>query len=471
MRHLITSTTQWIRNRPAAKPLVMTLLIAGVVRAIALWLPPYVFPDSPGYLDLGYCLWKLQFAGCNGMRTPVYPLFLVLAGENLYVVRLLQHLLGIAIAAMLFAMVYRRTRSTSFALVAGALYGVDLSQLFLERSILSETLCTFLLTLSALVFQWIVLERKFGRRQYAVLGTLAGLTGLTRPMYAYLAPLYLVLIPIEPSRSLAVAREVRAQRAARLTAFATPAGGLLLGWCLFNWLNIGYFGLSTEIGFSLLNHSGAFIELAPDKYAAIRDPYLKSRALQMAANGSHVNAIFRVEEEIEKRTGYNQLQLLRELTKMSLELFAAHPMLYAQGVMRGWLGFWRPPLFRGKPFLGGPLQNALDVPRPRAGVLERSFVAIGLREIRVLLWVNLIFLAAAVWIGTRFMARREPWGFDLSAIAIVLAASLGQAMVEFGDASRFSVPTAPLVLYAVIVSSWRVLRTSTPASESEPRQA
>jgi len=470
MRHLISSTAEWIRNSPAAKPLVVTLLIAGVVRAIALWLPPYVFPDTGGYLDLGYWLWKLQFAGCNGMRTPVYPLFLVLAGGNLYVVRFLQHLLGIAIAAMLFAMVYRRTRSTSFALVAGALYGVDLSQLFLERSILSETLCTFLLTLSAVVFQWIVLGRKFGRREYATLGTLTGLTGLTRPIYAYLAPLYFVLIAIEPSRSLE-AREVRAQRVARLTSFAAPAGGLLLGWCLFNWLNIGYFGLSTEIGFSLLNHSGAFIELAPDKYAAIRDPYLKSRALAISAKGSHVNAIFRVEEEIEKRTGYDQLQLLRELTKMSLELFAAHPMLYAQGVMRGWLGFWRPPLFRGQPFLGGPLQNAFGVPRPRGGVLERSFAAIGFGEIRVLAWVNLIFLASAVWIGARFVARREPWGFDLSAIAIVLAASLSQAMVEFGDASRFSVPTAPLVLYTVIVSSWRVLRTSAPASESERRQA
>lgn len=469
MRHSIGSTAERIRNSPAAKPLVATLLIAGVVRAIALWLPPYVFPDSGGYLYLGYRFWKLRFAGYDGMRTPVYPLFLLFAGGNLYVVRFLQHLLGIAIAAMLFAMVYRRTRSTSFALVAGALYGVDLSQLFLERSILSETVCTFLLTLSAVVFQWIVLGRKFGRREYAILGTLTALTGLTRPIYSYLAPLYFVLIAIEPPRSLR-ALEARAERVARLTSFAAPAGGLLLGWCLFNWLNIGYFGLSTEIGFSLLNHSGAFIELAPDKYAAIRDPYLKSRALNIAATGSHVNAIFKAEDEILKRTGYSQLQLLRELTRMSLELFAAHPMLYAQGVMRGWLGFWRPRLFRGQPFLGGSLLSAFRGPRSRGGVLERSFAAIGVREIRALAWVNLIFLASTVWIGARFMMRREPWGFDLSAIAIVLAASLSQAMVEFGDASRFSVPTAPLVLYTVIVLSWRVLRTST-ASESEHRQA
>ncbi len=328
-----------------------------------------------------------------------------------------------------------------------------MSQLSLERAILSETLCAFMVTLTVMAFQRMLLERNFGPRACAILGTLAALTGLTRPLYAYLAPLLFILL-VMPSAQVSVAR---GERVRRLTSFAAPAGGLLLGWCLFNWMSIGYFGLTTEIGLSLLNHSGAFIELAPDKYAAIRDPFLKSRAIN---GGSQVNAYFGAQDEMLKRTGYTQLQLMSALTKMSLELFAAHPILYAKGVIAGWLGFWRPPLPRWRPFYAGSVEDALQAPAPADDAPERALARTGNREIRALVWVNLMFLASAAWLAVRFAMGREPWGFDLSVITIVLAAALFQAMVEFGDASRFSAPTAPLVLYTVAVSGWRLLAAS-----------
>jgi hypothetical protein len=67
---------------------------------------------------------------------------------------------------------------------------------------------------------------------------------------------------------------------------------------------------------------------------------------------------------------------------------------------------------------------------------------------------NLIFLFFAASTIVQFLRRRLTLGFDQFAIAIVVTASIVQAMVEFGGNGRFAVPTFPLVIYTVIVGFW-----------------
>jgi len=346
---------------------------------------------------------------------------------------------------MLFAMIYRRTQSAAFALVAGVAYGVDMSQLGLERQILTETLCAFLLTLSVLMFQWMVLKEKFGWREHASLGALVAIAGLTRPIYACLAPLYFVFLAITGPHAPAD----RADRNRRLTSFAIPAGALLLGWCLFNWLSLGYFGLTTLTGFDLSNHSGAFIEFAPDKYAGIRDPYLRFRPKQIAHQGTHSMTIFGVDDEICKETGYSRVQLSRALTRMSLELFAAHPALYAAGVVRAWVAFWMPSLYWGS--------------RSKGERWERPFEDLWAIELWALPIANLGFLLYAGYLMLRFLLRKPVMGFDLCMIAMVLTVSVLQALLEFGENSRYSAPTSPLVFYIVTVAIWHLWQIRTVA--------
>jgi len=447
MGGLIASAARRFRNIPAAGPLAVVLLITCAARAILLDRPPAIYPDTHGYVSLAHNLRTLRFAGYDGTRPPIYPLFLLLTGMNFYVVRFLQNLLGMAIAAMLFAMVYRRTQSAALALVAGVVYGVDMSQLGLEQYILTETLSTFLLTLSVVVFQWMVLKGKFGWREQATLGTLVAVTGLTRPIYVCLAPLYFAFLAMMGPR----AGVARADRNRHPASFAAPTAALLLGWCVFNWLTLGYFGLTTLTGFNLSNHSGAFIELAPDRYARIRDPYLRARPEQIAEQGTHSMTIFRADGEIYRETGYNRVQLSRALTRMSLELFAEHPILYGRGVGRAWVAFWRPSLYWGSRLTGKGL--------------ERPFKYLWTIELWTLPIANLGFLLYAGYLMLRLLLRQPVMGFDLCVIAMVLTVSVLQALLEFGENSRYSAPTSPLVFYTVMVSIWhlRPIRTAAKA--------
>ena len=437
MRSALDRPTPSLCINPAAIALLVALLIATAAR-IVFYQPPAVVPDTHDYLLLAHCLETVQFAGYDGSRPPVYSLFLLLAGISFQAVCVLQNILGLAIVAMLFAMVYFRTKSWPFALVAGTGYGLDLSPLPFEHFIMSETLCTFLLLLSVLVFQLMVLKERFGWRRHAVLGILIATIGLTHPLYVCLAPLFLVMLAVvRPPVPVG-----RTDRIRQLGTFAAPAGTLLLGWCIFNWLSIGYFGFTTLIGFNLTNHSGAFIELAPDKYANIRDPYLKARAEQIKETGTYAMTIFRAAHEIDRKTGYARVQMTRALTRMSLELFVAHPIRYAAGVLRAWVAFWQPPLYwRSSQFFG------------EIG-MRPFFRALAAIEILTLALANLVFLLRSADLLRLFLLQKLRVDFDACVIATVLTISVVQALLEFGDNSRYSVPTGPLVLYTVIVSVW-----------------
>jgi hypothetical protein len=443
-----------VTNRPRddlfVKSIAALLFVAVIVRLIGFAFPPNIYNDTEGYVRLAQRFQTLRLVGYDGMHTPIYPLLLAMAGLNFRIVTFLQNIMGIATAAMLFSMIYRRTNSAAFALIGGIILCLDVVELGFEQAILTETLATFLLILSAFKLQRMLPGSDAGWQDYAILGALAGLTGLTRPLYVYLAPLYLIFLAIRYRRA--------SIPKAHLAIFGAVAGGLLLGWSFVNWWNVGYFGISTQMGFGLSNQSGPFIELAPDQYAAIRDPYLRARSKQIADTGTHVNTIYRAWPEIRQETGYDDVQLLREVTRMSLQLFASHPILYARGVSRAWLGFWHPPLSHGMPFLGGHFRGIYPG-SPSFTWLGRLFNAIQSKEIPLLMALNCVFLLSAVVSILQVLSREMSLDVDQLAIAIVLTASAIQAMVEFGENGRFAVPTFPLVVYTVVITFWQYLPT------------
>jgi hypothetical protein len=115
------------------------------VRVVGLAFPPNVYNDTEHYVSLARRLATLQLAGYVGFSTPVYPLFLALAGLNFQAVKVVQYILGIAISGMLFTMVYRRTRSSSAAPIAGIIFCLSVAELAFEQAILTETMATFMI--------------------------------------------------------------------------------------------------------------------------------------------------------------------------------------------------------------------------------------------------------------------------------------------------------------------------------------
>jgi hypothetical protein len=428
---------------PMARVLVWVVLLGAAARlAHGLICAPGVHPDTPDYVELARRIAAVNFAGWDGWRTPVFPLLLLLCRFDFSAVRLVQSLLGIATAAIISVLIFQRTGSSMLALLGGLAYAFDLGQISFESLVMTGALCTFLVVASVLIFARIVLAHPGGRAAgagwHVVLGFVAGAAALTRPLFLFLAPLYLIAL-----LSIGRRRGTLREHSKGLGALAAPASALIFGWCLFNWFTAGYLGPTSTTGFTLSYQSGRFISLAPDKYAAIREPYIRAMKQEIAATGKYGDSdtIFLAAPEIYRKTGWTKVQLSRELTAMSLEMFAEHPLLYARGVWRAWMRFWEP---RGEwdPEQFSDWRQRIFLKRLWA--LERL----------PLIAVNLLFLfAAARWL-IQWILHRRPWDFDLSLASVVLAASLVQAAMELGANSRFSVPTVPLVICVAMIAMW-----------------
>jgi len=134
---------------------------------------------------------------------------------------------------------------------------------------------------------------------------------------------------------------------------------------------------------------------------------------------------------------------------MSLELFRARPDLYLRGVARAWVDFWK------MPYVGYWDLSKVTSPGLRHG-LQRAWAV----QRWLLIGANATFLAGAAIVVGALMLRRgpPPSSFSLVAIALVLSASVGQALTEYGENARYAVPFQPLILCTVMVWGWLVTR-------------
>lgn len=440
MPHTDAAKIRAIVFRRPALAVILLIAISGLVRLlIGLNFRERTSWDTSGFVLTARSIASLDFGQYDGRRTPVYPLLLLVAGMDWSVVRWIQSLLGICIASMLFAITWRRTRSAAVSLVVGLLSSLAISELLFEQVIYSEALCTFWIVLSLLAFQRTNDSDGATIWDYALLGMSAALAGMTRPMFLFLAPLYCFMLGGK-----------RRMRDARLALVLAPTLALAIGWSAVNKRTINYFGVTTTLGYNLSNHSGAFMELAPPRYSTIRDIYLRYRAWQIPRMGSQTMTIWYAEGEIKRTTGLSTAELSKQLTRMSLEMFAEHPMLYLESVARAWVRFWG---FGFYDFIGAFKDST-------GSVLYPVLIVLGSLQ----LGINSMFLIIAAYSLSRWMMGRANFDFDLAVIAIVLVGSIVQAFLEYGENVRYLVPVVPLTIYTVAKFGWRGMQSRHIAS-------
>ena len=431
-----SSYTKRLRANSAAIAFLALMAISGLVRLLAVlnfrvrasW-------DTDGYILAARSIASLDFSNYDGKRTPIYPLLMLLAGMDWSVVRWVQSLLGIGIASMLFAITLNRTRNAASAFVVGLLGSLALSELLYEQIIYSETLCTFWIVLSLLAYARTRERERAKNRDYALLGISAALAGMTRPMFLFLGPLYFCFV-MDHARPL----RLRRFRDARLMLVLAPTLVLALGWSAVNRRTLNYFGVTTTLGFNLSNHSGAFMELAPPQYAKIADIYLRYRARQISTMGSQAMTIWYADGEIKRATGLSTAELSKQLTRMSLEMFAEHPLLYLESVAKSWVRFWGFDFYHFIGFFKDSTSSTVYAMLMLFGSLQ--------------LGINVVFLIIAAYSIAGWWRGRSGFDFDLGVIAIVLAGSVLQAFLEYGENVRYLAPLVPLTIYTVVKFIW-----------------
>ncbi len=181
-----------VARYPDVAALTLVVLVAALVRlAFAFRSPIFLLRDSGSYFLPAWDLAHGLGFDLSIRRTPLYPWFLsgaiVLFGEELQAIALVQHALGIVTAASVYAL-GRLTFGRLAGLGAGLLTALDGTLLVSERYVMPEALLVPLL-LMTLIMATLAIRRR-SSRGFLLTGLLLGLSVLCKPVAQVLVPLF-----------------------------------------------------------------------------------------------------------------------------------------------------------------------------------------------------------------------------------------------------------------------------------------
>lgn len=410
----------------------LIVLAVALLARLGLWL---VYPltqnnDSPTYIQLGRSLLSKGLAAYSATRTPGYPAFLALTGDWTYLAQLC---LGLLTTLLLFYMGWKLSGRPWFGALVALLHTLNLGQLFFEATLLTETLTTFLLTLTfgATLFGWRNESLRWRLAAAFVAGLSSALAALTRPLFVFLPFFVAFFFFLEQPGFV--------RKWAMSLIALLPALLILGGWLNFVYSNYKILSFDTIGGYRWLNHTGEYFEYVPDQYADLRSTYIYYRDLKIARTGSQTNAAWDALPEMLEATHLGYFGLSRLLTDISMDLIRKHPDLYLKNVLSGWWTFWWAAFYWSAD--GLQAQALLPVINPLV-LLERAFLIAG----------NFLFVAGSLLAVCWAKARRQ-LGIHLFlwlGVASVWSASIIQTLLDHGDNPRYLVPLQSLTVLMVV---------------------
>jgi hypothetical protein len=451
---------------------------------VILFYQPVSYGDSPSYRRLAETVLH-GFVNYDGTRMPGYPVFLALIGADRQV-WLVQLLLGFITTLLLFYIGWKLTDRAWFGGVIALAHTLNLGQLFFESNLLTESLTTFLLVLTmAGVLTWLLDARTRTLWLAFLLGLSSTLTLLVRPLFVYL-PFFILVFLWLVSRQFSGSKVPEVEEATddkqklsqkRLhpwlmsLALLVPVIVLLGGWVRFIHQQFGEWSLTTMTGYHLVQHTGNFFEYVPDKYASVRDTYIKYRDEHIAQYGTQTNTIWDAIPEMSAVSGYSFYALSRVLTRISIQLILEHPFLYAKSVASGWWLFWRTSFYWSA--------EALKVPWLAGGLN-----LIVLLQRGVLFLTNLVFITASLYFmiseALAFIQHKLAYlrirvtnpiqrAFFWFLLTNIWFTSILQSLLDHGDNPRFLVPLQSLVVLWVALFILQLAKQKLPLPSHEQR--
>ena len=442
-------------KRSTCNTLIIVILVAVGVRGI-LWLTyrPVAYSDTHSYRRLANAIHAPQWQGYDGTRTPGYPLVLAFFGpdERVYHAQLV---MGLVITLLLFYIGWQVSGKVWFGGALAVAHSLNLGQLFFEADLLSETPTTFwiMLSLAGTAF-WLYDPKHRSIWLACGLGFTTTAAALTRPLFIYLPFWILLFLLMDVLRLRFILQAVK-----RTIAFLLPVALLFGLWVNFIHSSFHDWALTTMTGYHMVQHTGSYFEYVPDKYAALRDTYIKYRDAQIAQNGTQANAIWDAIPEMTKVSGMTFFDLNRTLARISTRLILDHPDLYLKDCLEGWWMFWRTPVYWSQASFRTP--GIAAVIRP-AILIERLVLFGG-----NLLFITLSLVAAGLAVRSKISAGQRTVMAHLRSIAAsmpaflwcvtgtIWIASILQTLLDHGDNPRFLVPLQSLVVLWVLWTSWQ----------------
>lgn len=399
---------------------------------------PVVANDAFGYLAMADMMRSHDYSGYTAWRTPGYPFLLNLAGSVPEQVTALQCILSSIGVGLLALSLFFRLNRLGPAIGLAVFLGVSFNLLFPDEYILTESVAAFLFVL--VVVMAACSERIRGWRgstlHSSVLGGLTAALVLTRPQYIAIIP----VLAIEPLFRQGNPGFIR-RLALRSLPFLMAAMFPILALVAFNKVHTGKAILSSTLPFNLSQHTLPFIEAA-----ASSDPLhlvpeiirLRNQYWQRAQELDD-NRAFIPRPGLNSNSDYSPYYL-----HLSFTAICKHPFLYIGSVAKAWSRFWRVSLL-------------FEPDYSHNSHLDR-FVS-RLWPTQKVIWISVNCAFLLICLGTLGTAiRQRQIGTPGIIMLMILAVSILQALVEYGDNSRYAIPVQPAVAFEVFwmtFSNWK----------------
>ena len=301
--------------------------------------------------------------------------------------------------------------------------------LFPDAYILTESAATFLFAFVVVAIAFS--ERLQGRKENIlcsiILGCLTAALVLTRPQYIAIIPV-LAIVPLLRRKTKGIVRQFACRSFPFLLAVMFP----ILALVAFNKNHTGKAILSSTLPFNLSQHTLPFIEAAASsdplhlvpEIVRLRDQYWQ-RAQELDDNRAFI-----------PRPGLNpDSEYSSYYLRLSLTAIGNHPFLYLASAAKAWLRFWRVSLLYDTDYSN---DARLD------GLVGRLW------PVQKTLWlsINCTFLFFFPFLVLKFIGRNHI-GVEGVISLMILAVSVLQAFVEYGDNSRYAIPIQPALAFVV----------------------
>jgi hypothetical protein len=98
----------------------------------------------------------------------------------------------------------------------------------------------------------------------------------------------------------------------------------------------GHLAVTNLIGYNLINHTGKFIDKAPNEYNFIKQEYVKKRDINLEYKGYQYFTIYEIEDTLKSKLNMNTIELSHTLKILSYKLIFSHPIEYFKSI---WAAF------------------------------------------------------------------------------------------------------------------------------------
>jgi hypothetical protein len=212
------------------------------------------------------------------------------------------------------------------------------------------------------------------------------------------------------------------------------------GWKFTNYLTIGKFTNSTFLGYGLTNKIGSYIESYDDSHNKIVEIFIKERDKRLSEGEKAVNTIWHCYKEMLQETGLTHAELGEELKSICFETIKNNPSLYFKSFIISVINFWKP----------------LNPEPKKEDTLPFLYHTISKYQQFLFFFIEILFFIIPVIFliyRKRIKLSNQKLYYILLGYLTILSACILQALVEHGQ-SRYSIPTDPLLMMLVIVTTF-----------------